>query len=941
MNSLVSRILCAAILLSVTTLGCFYQSEDRKRILPRPSAVAPREFEELLFSFLNERRYQSLGWAIDKGVRDTGPFMNGTYYGTHPAVRVFYSPEVIEWLRAGRVGPIPDGAIIIKEQYPEPAARHAGKNEEELWSALKDWTVMVKDSKGSQDGWYWSNPEKGQCTSNQHAYPYQYPTSGFGLYCVRCHAVTQTAGAGTTDAANEFTFSALRNIAGFPGEPIRYQIDDSWRKDAKETSASASSSHPRCRAPKSVAKPNRELMGDFAKFFDAIQVQHPTQVAAMPPVTHDHVVAQRSAQFVTSDQCMSCHSGMTAPFGPSMFVPFGKAIDFEAPGWDVSPYGEWRWSAMGLAGRDPVFFAQVETELKLIDQEFGSDKKHAQELKEALFDTCLRCHGGMGHRQFKADHPDNRHFSTAHTQATDGPHSHYGALARDGVSCMVCHRMQAKPQPTEDRRPYLQYFLETQITGNYQLGPSNEIYGPFKDEEIAPYAMEHATGWKPKHGSFLKSSQMCGTCHTIALPAVDDPVHPHDPHVDEVRKTQTVEVFRKCHHHLEQATYLEWLNSEYENEVNPQNLNAKSCQDCHMARNLVDERHSINIPNIATRIAHIQDPTYPESENVAAPEHLNVRIRNKDFRRHNFGGLNSLLIEMFRQHPDVLGVRTTDFMTGSKIDAENALAGITRRARYETADLSVTVKQRDEHIEAQVVVTNKVGHRFPSGVAFRRAFLEVALVRVTASSEEETVWASGRTNALGVLIGPDGAPLATEFFERDDQGRQQFQPHHAVIDSETQVQVYETLIHNKKRELTTSFIRGCGIIKDNRLLPRGWKLDGPGGGLTGRFLEATHPHQETLKDPRYANGSGTDEITYKIPRPKQDQGSLEVRATLYYQPLPPYFLATLFKTAPEGEATQRLHSLLAHLKLDNTDFQGWKLRIASATASISNNQSKD
>src|SRR3712207_8381272 len=45
---------------------------------------------------------------------------------------------------------------------------------------------------------------------------------------------------------------------------------------------------------------------------------------------------------------------------------------------------------------------------------------------------------------------------------------------------------------------------------------------------------------------------------------------------------------------------------------------------------------------------------------------------------------------------------------------------------------------------------------------------------------------------------------------------------------------------------------------------------------------------------------------------------LTVRATLYYQALPPYYLASLFATAPDGPATQRLHALLGHLDLKGT-----------------------
>ncbi|MFL5330002.1 MAG: cytochrome P460 family protein [Gemmataceae bacterium] len=905
--------------------------------LPRPSGLSTGEFEGVLFPFLNDRRYQSLGWAVDKNVRDTGPFIEGKYYGTHPAVRVYYSQEVISWLRGGRHGPLPDGAVIVKEQYPPPAARHVGKSETELWDSLESWTVMVKDSGGSHDGWFWSNPEKGQCNTESHGFPFNYPTSGFGIYCVRCHAATQTSDVKVTDQANEFTFSSLRNITGFPGEPIRYRIDESWRNDEDHKKVHQSA-HPRCSVARVVDRPKRRPDSAFAKFFDTINTVDPINVTAIPPVTRDHVVPTRNSNlsFMTSDQCMNCHAALTEPFGPAMFVPFGESTKYEAPGWDVSPHGEWRWTAMGLAGRDPVVYAQVESELQMIESQFGSDPQNAKALKEALMDTCLRCHGAMGKRQFESDHPSEKGaFSVAHATATSGPHASYGALARDGVSCTVCHRMQPKPQPADDQRPYLQFFLETQITGNFRLGPQGEIYGPFKDAEISPYVMEHATGWKPKLGEFLKSSQLCGTCHTIALPAIDHQLSPQElAVVDDVRLTQTVKLFQKCHHHVEQATYLEWLNSEYENELQPNNPKARSCQDCHMARGLTDERHKISLPNLRSRIAIIQDTTYPEAENLVSGGQLNVRWREDGFHRHNFAGLNATLVELFRQHPDVLGMRPSDFMTGSKIDADNALASIAQTAHSDTADVSVQLTDEPEHLRVSVVVTNKVGHRFPSGVAFRRAFLEVSLVRLSASGEpEEILWCSGRTNDLGVLVDRNGIPLPTEFFASEPTGHQQFQPHHELIDSESQVQIYETLIRNKQGVLTTSFVRGCETAKDNRLLPRGWKREGPGPALKGRFLEATWPDPLTLKDARYGDGSGTDEIAYRIPLPADAvRSSLQVRATLYYQSLPPYYLANLFRTAPNGPATKRLHSLLEHLDLRESKIQGWKLKIASSTA---------
>jgi hypothetical protein len=910
--------------------------------LPQPSRMPPEEFEASLLAFLNDRQYQKLGWAVDKCVRDTGPYAHGKSMGTHPAVRVWYSPGVMRWLIDGRRGPIPDGEMIVKEQFAPPAVRHVGKSESDLWAALESWTVMVKDSAGSHDGWFWSNPAKGQCPKPRHVFPFEYPDSGFGMYCIRCHAATQSPGSEPAASENEYTFASLRNIGGFPGDPLRFSIDDSWRTDGKKPGGDTDA-HSKCVRPKAVERPTRKADAGFTRVFGGLKPADPTAVAALPPVTHDHVPPHRAGpEFVTSDQCMSCHAGLTAPFGPSMFVPFGKSADYGAEGWDVSPHGEWRWTPMGLAGRDPVFYAQVEAELRMIDRDFGDDPQNAKNLREALTDTCFRCHGAMGRRQFASDQSGNHErFTVAHATATVGPHAAHGALARDGVSCAVCHRMQPKPQPAHDHRPYLQYFLESQITGNFNLGPKGEIFGPYKDDEIASYVMSHGTGRTPKQSAYLKSSQLCGSCHTVALPAVDYPLDEQElAVVDEVRKGQTVELFQKCHHHVEQSTYLEWLNSEYENEVRPDNPKARTCQDCHMSAGLTDERHGIDRPKLQTRIAAVQDTTYPEAENLPAADRLNVRVR-EDYRRHNFAGLNAFLVELFRQHPDLLGVRPTDYMTGSQVGAANAVASITRTARHDTADLSVTTSRDGQgRITAKVLVTNKAGHRFPSGVGFRRAFLTVEVVRpAVGNNPEKVVWASGRTNSWGVLVGPEGEPLPTETFVPDPStGQQAFQPHHEVIDSETQVQVYETLVRNRKGELTTSFVRGCEIAKDNRLLPRGWRKAGPGPALSGRFLEATYPDATTLADPRYADGSGTDEVTYRIALPPGiETTGLTVRATLSYQALPPYYLANLFGTATDGPATQRLVSLIGHLDLRGTPVEGWKLNVATASSTVAGN----
>jgi hypothetical protein len=62
---------------------------------------------------------------------------------------------------------------------------------------------------------------------------------------------------------------------------------------------------------------------------------------------------------------MNCHAGLLEPYGPTMFVPTGQSREYGAEGVHLSPYGEWQWTPMGLAGRDPIFYAQLESEIEL------------------------------------------------------------------------------------------------------------------------------------------------------------------------------------------------------------------------------------------------------------------------------------------------------------------------------------------------------------------------------------------------------------------------------------------------------------------------------------------------------------------------------------------------------------------------------------------------
>src|SRR6185503_2304220 len=104
-----------------------------------PSKFRLDDYERKLKAFLDAmcHRDEQDGWVRDKRVRDAGPWVGtysdgewtGKYFGTHVPVLIWYSKEMVDWLKTNRptpesvaTKPVPDGAIMIKEMYPPPAA---------------------------------------------------------------------------------------------------------------------------------------------------------------------------------------------------------------------------------------------------------------------------------------------------------------------------------------------------------------------------------------------------------------------------------------------------------------------------------------------------------------------------------------------------------------------------------------------------------------------------------------------------------------------------------------------------------------------------------------------------------------------------------------------------------------------------------------------------
>jgi cytochrome c553 len=1020
------------------------QPGGAKAGLPLPHDLPLQDYERVLYKFLFTRAYAAppYSWAQDKVIRDTGPFVSGEYHGSHPAVRVFYSPEVMNWLKGDRKGDVADGGMIIKEMfyppatlYYEPTFGNPPLKDPAARAALFDslmfaWTVMVKDRSVAKGGWFYSDLnapvpkiERGTKTDQEfdaaieaavtpvldsyqlNADPSQFsfPSSGVALgTCQRCHA----------SAASEMTFSSLSNIQG---QPLRFRIDDSWREESflsarkknlpdlfapaapagqgaspqlavtrgsralpartdldanrepgeyfisaghrpppRRRMPSPGSRGLEARAPMPPPAPNPEFVATF-RF-----ARPTTDPKTYPSQWADHVVAgpNGAESFITSDNCLGCHGGLGGgTSGLAMFFAMGKNY---GEGYNLSEYGEWRWSPMGLAGRDPIFHAQIESELALLDAEFSPAL--AATAKTALINLCVSCHGAMGQRQlaidaqagptsqvtgrrldpnFKLEYFDlTTALNAEGLKQKDYEYHKYGNLAREGVSCTICHHIDP-PDPAKVKASKLSdlgYFLMNNTTGRFERGPDKTLNGPF--EKVAVLPMEASLGITPKFSPYVKDSRLCGTCHTINLPNVDAK-HREFEYLDEA---ETIPEFKPFPHSLEQATFVEWQNSVFADKANAKEF--KSCQDCHMPGGFASKDKKFS--QLVTQIATIQDTTVPMAEHGAPAEAVHVPMRG-DYKRHEMVGLNVFVESMFDQFFLILGVDKFDPMTYASSPKEpgdadyngNKLAidNMVRQAREDTVDLAVKLVDDQAppagQLVAEVTVTNKVGHRFPSGVGFRRAFLEVV---ATKKSTGQVVWGSGRTNSVGVIVDGQGTPLPSEFLP----DAKTFQPHYQEIRGEDQVQIYEELTLNGKNEFTTSFIHRVSHPKDNRLLARGWlsgKYLESSGPVVKQFLAASDPEgASVLADPDFSDNdgkgaTGIDHIRYVMSLPAGvEKSDVAVKATMYYQSIPPFYLQQRFQLAPDGAATKRLYYIASRLKTTkDTAIADWKLQLVSTT----------
>ncbi len=861
-------------------------------------------FKTRLDKFAMKRCYAKQGWEHDAEPR-TSQNVHDTF------IQIYYSPSLFKWMdKNHRKGPVPDGAIVIKEEYA---------NQTDPPSKIQFWSVMNRDSKLWWDGWYWAvvgvevgaatvaPADASGCPDPDAQNPVTAPGGTFAtaLNCAGCHASAQT------DATGMGTFSSPDFIKKQSAAAVKAASEDG----AASTSARAVSAHAQLSnwvaavmhpQPKVTPDPPSGFTGRLPSsiFANVKTLPADSTVPCMVPESSDFVLSKPAASggpslFVTSNQCASCHDAINnAPMPTNMlYTEPGASVSL-----NLSTYGEWRYSMMGLAGRDPVFFAQLDTEGTIHNNLKGKANPPA-----FIQDTCLSCHGVMGQRQFHIDKGTDPNTLFTRDILQD-PTSPYAALARDGISCAVCHHLQ--DEDPED---------PTFFTGKFQVGPANELYGPYPSgdgfvkvgDNVIARPMSASVGILPIFGSQTLQSKVCASCHTIVLPVYDS--QGNQVMEGGVPKTD-----------FEQTTYFEWLNSSFA----PTGSSPKACQTCHMPDNFKGTKLS------SFAVANIEDSTFPripiEGPITTWPaDELTLQTRI-DYGRHQLLGANPFVMEMFDQFRTDLGLYSDDVLLPPPSASppvlpitnahQNAIDGVVYQAQNATATVAVgSATKTGGNLQSDVTVTNLAGHNLPSGVSFRRAFLDFQVL----DAANTVLWESGGTDANGVIVDTSGKQLVTEFFSPTQQT---IQPHFWTgnpITSDEQVQIFEEMILDPQGLLTTSFIALNDKIKDNRIQPSGRSSSGPHADILAPV--------GTGADTSYTNGCGCSVVRYQIPLTTPGlANAVKVQATLYYQSIPPYYLRQRAEDA-SGPDTQRLINFTSQLNTTKySEISNWKLKISGS-----------
>ena len=337
------------------------------------------------------------------------------------------------------------------------------------------------------------------------------------------------------------------------------------------------------------------------------------------------------------------------------------------------------------------------------------------------------------------------------------------------------------------------------IVDTTRVRGEREEFGPFKIDDGDNRIMRTSTsGYRPTEGDQIRQSELCATCHTLITTALG----PTGEKIGELP---------------EQMPYQEWLQSDFKDK--------QSCQNCHMP--------------VVEEMVRVTNTMGKYREGMA---------------RHTFLGGNFFMQRLLNKYRDQLGVAALPE------EFEAAATRTIEHLKSKTAQISIqNVLISGGRLQADVIVQNMSGHKFPTAYPSRRAWLHVTV----KDHDGKLVFESGALNPDGSITGND-----------NDEDKTRFEPHYTEINNIDQVQIYEDIMVGPDNIPTTGLLTAVRFIKDNRLLPKGFDKR--------RVEPEIAPQGGAVSDPDFI--AGGDTIRYSVFL-GHAEGPFLVEAEFWFQPI--------------------------------------------------------
>src|SRR5437667_266812 len=266
-----------------------------------------------------------------------------------------------------------------------------------------------------------------------------------------------------------------------------------------------------------------------------------------------------------------------------------------------------------------------------------------------------------------------------------------------------------------------------------------------------------------------------------------------------------------------------------------------SCSVCHqISREKLGTRESFN-GGFVTEV------------NGAVPVTSVLGVPRAGVHRHVFVAANFFvqgMLNRYRQDLDVVAL--PEELTAA---SERTVAFL----QSESARVSIrSIGISSGSLQAEVFVQNLSGHKLPTAYPSRRAWLHV----IVKDHEGHTVFESGALNPDGSIQGND-----------NDADPTRFEPHYREITSGDQVEIYEPILKDSAGRVTTGLLSAVGYLKDNRLLPSGFRKD-----TAEKDIAVVG---EAADDPDFTDAGSL--VRYSVAL-ADAQGPFRVEAELWYNP---------------------------------------------------------